>query len=206
MFKNRENIKVCFAAVFAMGFFVSFLVMCNLGTDPCTFMNRSISSRIGLSFGNWQLLLNCLLFIIVFIKAKDLIGFGTIFNMVLVGYYVDFFTYLWGKIIPSFVWTNPVSKWLIYLITLFCFIVSAAVYINSDTGVAPYDALPIIITNIAEEKTGKSLKVAVRMCWDASAIIIGMLFGAVPVIGVILMTAFLGPVIGIVGRIMKNEG
>ena len=43
MFKNKERIPMVFAAVFAMGFFVSIIVMCNLGTDPCTFMNRSIA-------------------------------------------------------------------------------------------------------------------------------------------------------------------
>ncbi len=205
MFKNKERIPMVFAAVFVMGFFVSIIVMCNLGTDPCTFMNRAICSRIGMSFGNWQLLLNCILFIIVYRKAKDLIGFGTIFNMVLIGYYVDFFMYVWNKIIPKAAWTNPVSRWIIYIVALFCFIVSAAVYINSDTGVAPYDAMPIIIANAIEEKTGNSHKVGVRMCWDACAILMGILFGSIPVIGVILMTIFLGPVIGMVGKIMGNE-
>ena len=150
-------------------------------------------------------MLNCILFIIVYRKAKDLIGFGTIFNMVLIGYYVDFFMYVWNKIIPKAAWTNPVSRWIIYIVALFCFIVSAAVYINSDTGVAPYDAMPIIITNEVYERTGKSMKVPIRMGWDASAIIIGVLFGAIPVIGVILMTLFLGPVIGAVGKVMGNE-
>ena len=55
------------------------------------------------------------------------------------------------------------------------------------------------------ERTGKSMKVPIRMGWDASAIIIGVLFGAIPVIGVILMTLFLGPVIGAVGKVMGNE-
>ena len=139
-----KRIIVCFLAVFGMGFFLSFLMLCGLGTDPCSFMNKAISLRIGLSFGNWQLIINAVMLVIVLFWDRSSLGFGTIFNMVLVGYYVDFFDWLWGKIIPAHYFTDTISKWAIFLVALFLFIISAAVYINSDMGVAPYDALPKI--------------------------------------------------------------
>ncbi|MBO4592241.1 MAG: hypothetical protein J5684_06760 [Eubacterium sp.] len=202
--KDKKRILICFAAVFGMGFFVSLLIMCNLGTDPCTFMNQSVSAKVGLSFGNWQLILNIVMFIFVIIFNRKLIGFGTVFNMVLIGYYVDFFTYIWKKYIPETTWTNPVSRWIIFLVVLFCFIVCASVYINSDTGVAPYDALPIIITNFTERVTGKDLKTIIRIVWDGSAILIGTLCGGKPVVGIVLMALFLGPIITAVGKLMNK--
>ena len=204
MFKNKKNILLCFIAVFFMGFFLSILVMCNMGTDPYTFMNRSISKNIGWTFGNWQLLLNLILFAFVLVFARKNIGFGTIFNMVLIGYYVDFFTSIWKKL-PEELWANALSRWIIFIIALFCFIISAAVYINSEVGVSPYDAMPLIITDLVKKKTGKEHRVIIRICYDFSAVIIGVLFGTMPVVGVVLMTIFLGPIIGVVGRFMKGE-
>ncbi len=196
-----KRIAVCFLAVLGMGFFLSFLMLCGLGTDPCSFMNKAISLRIGMLFGTWQLIINAVMLIIVVFWDRSSLGFGTVFNMVLVGYYVDFFDWLWGKIIPAHYFTDPLSRWLIFIGALLCFIVSAAVYINSDMGVAPYDALPKIITEKVAARFPKFPKMLIRMAWDFSAVAVGTLAGGKPVIGIILMAVFLGPVISLIGRL-----
>ncbi len=188
-----------------MGFFLSFLIMCNLGTDPCTFMNKSLASAIGISFGNWQLILNIVMLILVFIFNKKLIGFGTIFNMVLIGYYADFFTWLWAKIIPADAFTTPLSRWPIFLISLICFVISAAVYINTDMGVAPFDGLPIIITEKVTGHFPRFPKALIRICWDFAAIITGMIAGSTPIVGIILMAFFLGPAISAVRLLFDSK-
>lgn len=201
---NWKRIIMCFVAVFGMGFFLSFLMLCNLGTDPCSFMNKSVSTRIGISFGNWTLAINAVMLLIVIFCDRKMLGFGTLFNMVLVGYYVDFFDWLWGKTIPATVFTEPLSRWGIFVVTLLLFIISAAVYINSDMGVAPYDALPSIISKKVTDKFPKVPKMAIRMAWDFSAILIGTLVGGVPIIGIILMAIFLGPAITLVGKFINK--
>ncbi len=200
-----KRIALSFAGVTGMGFFVSILINCNLGTDPCTFMNRSICAAIGMTFGNWQLIANIIMFIVVFIFKRKLIGFGTLFNMVLVGYYVDFFNWIWGRTIPAHLFTDPVPRWTIFLISLLCFMVCAAVYINADTGVAPYDGIPIILTEKITSRFPKVPKTPIRICWDGLAIVTGMLFGGVPVIGIVLMALFLGPLITGVGKLIKAK-
>ena len=201
---NWKRIIMCFVAVFGMGFFLSFLMLCKLGTDPCSFMNKSVSTRIGISFGNWTLAINAVMLLIVIFCDRKMLGFGTLFNMVLVGYYVDFFDWLWGKTIPATVFTEPLSRWGIFVVTLLLFIISAAVYINSDMGVAPYDALPSIISKKVTDKFPKVPKMAIRMAWDFSAILIGTLVGGVPIIGIILMAIFLGPAITLVGKFINK--
>lgn len=52
-----RNAIVSFIAIFGMGFFLSFLIMADYGTDPYTFMNRSLAARLGMTLGNWQLIL-----------------------------------------------------------------------------------------------------------------------------------------------------
>ena len=186
---DYKKILICFIAVFGMGFFLSFLMLCNLGTDPCSFMNKAVSTKIGMLFGD-----------------RSSLGFGTIFNMVLVGYYVDFFDWVWGKCIPAHVFTDAKTRWPIFLIALLCFIISAAIYINSDMGVAPYDALPKIITEKVTGHFPKIPKMLIRMIWDFSAILVGILVGGKPVIGIVLMAIFLGPAISMIGKLFNRHG
>ena len=200
-----KRIIICFLAVLGMGFFLSFLMLCGLGTDPCSFMNKAVSLRLGILFGTWQLIINAVLLIIVIFWDRSSLGFGTVFNMVLVGYYVDFFDWLWGKTIPAHIFTDPVTRWPVFLVALLLFIISAAVYINSDMGVAPYDALPKIITEKVTARFPKVPKMLIRMIWDFSAIVIGTLAGGKPVIGIILMAVFLGPAISLVGKLFFSR-
>ena len=199
-----KKIIICFIAVFGMGFTLSFLILCDMGTDPCTFMNRAVAAKVGLSFGTYQLIVNIFMLCLVFIFKKKLIGFGTIFNMVLIGYYADFFCWVWRKIIPASAFTEPVSRWTIFMVALILFLISVAVYINQDMGVSPYDGLPIIITE--KLKADKSMigKTILRILWDGSALMIGVIAGNTPAIGHILMVLFLGPAISFVGKLINR--
>ena len=200
-----KKIIICFIAVFGMGFTLSFLILCDMGTDPCTFMNRAVAAKVGLSFGTYQLIVNIVMLCLVFIFKKKLIGFGTIFNMVLIGYYADFFCWVWRKIIPASAFTEPVSRWTIFIVALILFLISVAVYINQDMGVSPYDGLPIIITE--KLKADKSMigKTILRILWDGSALMIGVIAGNTPAIGHILMVLFLGPAISFVGKLINRK-
>ena len=202
---DKKKILICFIAVFGMGFFLSILLMCKLGNDPCTFMNKSVSEKIGMSFGNYQLIVNIVMLCVVLIFNRKLIGFGALFNMILIGYYADFFCWVWRKVIPASVFTTPLSRWIIFILSLLFFIISVAVYISVEMGVAPYDGIPLIITEKLKMDNSPVGKAVIRILWDGSAIVVGMIAGKIPVIGVILMTLFLGPVISLVGRLLKKN-
>ena len=200
-----KKIIICFIAVFGMGFTLSFLILCDMGTDPCTFMNRAVAAKVGLSFGTYQLIVNIVMLCLVFIFKKKLIGFGTIFNMVLIGYYADFFCWVWRKIIPASAFTEPVSRWAIFIVALILFLISVAVYINQDMGVAPYDGIPIIITEKLKADKSTIGKTILRILWDGSALMIGVIAGNTPAIGHILMVLFLGPAISFVGKLINRK-
>ena len=198
-------------AIFGMGFFLSFLRMVNWGTDPCTFMNLAISSKIGWTFGNWQAVLNIALLVLTIIFNWRLIGCGTIANMFLIGYTADFFVALWQKAIPEQVFADPsfiALKIAIFIAAIACFTVCAATYMNSNMGLSPYDALAKIIST----KLPKVPFAPLRICYDSLAIVIGCivsiggdlsLFKSLP--GSIIMAFALGPVITAVGRFMTSH-
>lgn len=188
--------------VFFMGFFLSFLIKVNLGTDPCTFMNLTLSKFFGISFGNWQLLLNSILFILVILFGRKFIGFGTIANMVFIGYIADFFCWLWEKTIPDYYFTDMPYRGVVFALALFLFIISVSFYINANMGVSPYDAMPQILS----ERVLKKVPFAViRIAYDFLVILIGVLFGGTPNIGIVLMALFLGPVISVVGKFLGKH-
>ena len=112
-----------FAAVILMGFALSFLNRTGFGTDPCTAMNLGISAKFGLSLGTWQLLFNLILFVIVLWKDKSQIGIGTIANMVLVGYAMDFFTCIENFFIAEGYFTSMAIRVLVLIPALTLFIV-----------------------------------------------------------------------------------
>lgn len=59
-------------AVITMGFSLSWLVLVDMGTDPCTSMNLAISAKLGMSIGNWQALFNSVLFVFVIFLGRKI--------------------------------------------------------------------------------------------------------------------------------------
>ena len=183
-------------AVILMGFCLSFLVLADLGTDPCTLMNLAISKKLGMSLGNWQALFNCFLFIFVILFGVDQIGFGTLANMFLVGYSLDFFTWLWVKTGIALYFDSAMVRYITFPFALLFFVFVAAVYMDVGLGTSPYDAMPFIIS----KKLTKIPFRVIRMGYDFLVIFVGWLFGGKVQIATILMALLLGPVISTIGK------
>lgn len=198
MYQKQNFIKrlvTVIAAVIMMGFALSWLVLTDMGTDPCTSLNLAVSSRLGVSLGSWQAFFNCILFIAVVIWGREYIGFGMLANMFLVGYSVDFFSWLWAKLLPAGLFDSMGVRIAVVFPALALFIVAVAVYIDVELGTSPYDALPAIIH---KAQTRFSYRI-VRCAYDLLVIVIAFLLGAHIGIVTIVMGFTLGPVITWVG-------
>ena len=62
------------AGILLIGISVGLLRLAAFGVDPFSCMNMGISGFLGMSFGNWQLIANILLLIVVFFTARSFIG------------------------------------------------------------------------------------------------------------------------------------
>lgn len=82
------------AGILLIGMCVAFYRMSGFGVDPFSCMNLGISGYLGMLFGNWQLIMNAVLLIIVWFTVRRFIGLGTIVNMIFVGYTADFLCWL----------------------------------------------------------------------------------------------------------------
>lgn len=181
--KDKKRILVVFTAVILMGFSLSFLIRVNLGTDPCSYMNLAVAAKLGISFGTWQFLLNAILFIFVILFDRSHIGWGTLANMVCMGYAADFFGWLFNFILPADAFSNWVIRIAVLIPSLTLLIFSAAVYMSVALGSAPYDATVFIIASKLKRIPFR----VIRMSWDITACIIGFaLTGAIGLVTIIM--------------------
>lgn len=198
-------------SIFGMGFFLSFLIEAGFGTDPCSFMNRNLASRLGMTLGNFQLIINAFLFVFCLIFARSLIGFGTFFNWIFIGYIADFFCAVWKNtgfhdcILKS---ENLHLRIIVFAFAIFLFVVVAATYMNAQLGIAPYDAFPMIISGWLP----KAPFFIVRICYDYLAIFIGLIASLSnplgrqgSLLGSMILALSIGPAVTLVGKFMKKH-
>mgnify|MGYP001277168438 CR=1 FL=1 len=192
--KDKKRLIAVLIAVITMGLSLSFLIRVDFGTDPCSTLNLGVANQLGISFGTWQVIFNALLFVIVIVYDRSQIGWGTLANMLLIGYSVDFFTWLFNKFISADLFNNFMVRIIVLIPTLIIFIIAAAVYMAVELGAAPYDATVFIIAS----KVKKIPFRFIRMAWDIAAALIGFLLGSTIGIVTVVMAFALGPVISLV--------
>ena len=200
------------AAIFMMGFSLSFLIVAAWGTDPCSFMNLNIANKIGWTLGNWQLTLNAAMLLFTLVFAPELIGAGTVLNMVMIGYIADFFCWLWSRLALSPIVVAPGFFYLrviVFALAIIFFVIAAAVYMNCEMGLSPYDAAIKIISGWAS----RIPYFAIRIAYDLLAVGIGLAAALSSpsgvqgsLIGSVIMSFAIGPAITAVGRFMKAHG
>lgn len=197
-----KKVLITLISVIFMGISLSVLSIIDYGMDSFTYMNVSVSNKLGWTLGNWQMVLNILMFIPVIIWGRKQIGIGTVLNMVLVGYTVDFCMEIWDIVSIEKILNDGAGKIIMMLMALVIFIFSAATYMSANIGTAPFDALPMMFS---EKFSNIPFKI-IRFVWDLSAVAIGFIFSGKVGIVTILMVLFLGQSVEIVqNKIFKEE-
>ena len=192
-------------AVILMGVFVSILLEVGWGTDPASFMNTNIAAALGWKLGPEEVVVYGAMFVFTFFFGAQMIGFGTLANMILIGFIVDFCKWLWQlNGFHTFVSEGSFAvKLTVFIIALILFVIVAAIYMNAQMGVAPYDAIPAIISGWLP----KVPYYVIRIPFDLAAAGIGILVGKLSSAGVqgsfvgsVAMSLLLGPVVTLVGK------
>lgn len=161
----------------------------NMGLDPFTAINTGASELLGFTLGNYQLFVNAAILAIILFFDRKIIGWGTIFNFVLVGYMIEFFI----SMLESFIDPTQfafIVQLLITVVAILIFTFGVALYMDADLGVSPYDAIAPVIT----DRVSASYK-TVRMIQDIIVVITAWILGG-PVGVSTFITGFMaGPLI-----------
>ena len=183
--KFKLRMLLMLLGVSLQGLGLSLLIRINFGTDPCSAFTQGVIAHVPLSFGTAQVLCHMINFIIVMRYDMSRIGFGTIGNMVCLGYISDFFGWIWDSIAPEHFFEGMPVRVLILVPALCDFILGAA-----------NDSVPFIISQHVHRFSFR----AIRMAWDICFVTAGAILGGDVGIVTVAMALFLGSVIGIVGK------
>jgi len=193
--RMERRVPAVILTIVCMGLCVALLDRIAFGTDPCSCFNLGVSGTIGWSFGTWQMVCNILLFLIVIRYDTTRIGIGTFFNAVCVGYIAEFFMFLLD-FLPWLSASLPLlTRALIFLPVGVLFLVVVSIYMVVDMGVAPYDAMPQILS----ARTGIAFR-WVRMAWDIAFMTGGFLLGSTVGPMTLLVAFGMGPMVGVVAK------
>lgn len=200
MFKRPPRFKRCMLimmlGIIMMGTALAVLMKLKLGTDPYACFVLGLSNRLHISYGNCHVLVQVIMFIVVIYFKRELIGFGTIGNMIGLGYITDFTSYLLDLWLPLTFWENTATRVGVLLPTMAYFVVGVALYMVVALGVSPYDGIPFVITDLSKRFSFKS----VRIVWDFTFLFLGYLLGGTVGIVTLICVCFIGPVTAWMGK------
>ena len=188
---DKKMVVRIFMALFGVslcGFSVGLFKMSMFGTDPFQCFVGGISNILpAISFGTLYTVLNLLMLVCIFLLDRHFIGIATFFNILGVGYIVEFTT----KWLSNYFSEVSIFVRIILLIigiVLMCF--ASSLYYTADLGVSTYDAISLIIT-----KRRKLKFRYVRITSDLICVAVGMLLHAVVGVGTVITAFFMGPLI-----------
>lgn len=188
-----------------LGIGIAALKLSTMGNDPYTASTMAMSDGLHMGLGNYQLLLNLVLFIVQILWGYNHIGMGTLINMCGLGYIVQF------SLIPleSTIGSAAGHGTVYGLVYMFCALMvvsfGLSMYQTADLGMAPFDYLSIGMTE--HGRLPYSLN---RVITDAACVAMILIGVAVGFIGwdqshlgvATVACAFcLGPFVGMFNRI-----
>lgn len=171
------------------GISIGMFQFADFGIDPFNLGVMGLWNLFHLfDYGTFYMVLSLtLLFVNFFLLDRTKLGLGTVANMFLVGYVIEFSYWLWNRLFTGGGIVLRVA-FLLAALVLVCF--SSALYYVADMGVSPYDAIPLTIA----ERTNVRFK-TVRVAADCFWVIVGLIGSQRAGVATLLIAFCLGPFI-----------
>ncbi len=188
----RRRLIMTIIGVLVSGFSVGMFNFSAFGMDPFQVFAHGIWNQVGFGYGTVYMVINLILVVVDLFLDRKKMGLATFINLFLLGYVVEFSSWLWAYLIP-----NPSvlirAVFLILGVTIMC--IGSALYFTSDLGVSTYDAIALSI----QEKTQWDFR-PIRIATDLICTVIGFLLGAQVGVGTVFTAFFMGPFIEFFNR------
>jgi uncharacterized protein len=175
------RVLILFIGLALFGFGEAFLINSYLGNTPWAVFSQGLSKHIGLNLG-WSTFIISGFILLIWLALKQKPGFGTISNMILIAYFLQFGTTV-----------LPVAKGhLLYgLLEVVAGItvtgIGSALYITCGLGPGPRDGLMTAI----HYRTGVRV-LRVRAILELSVLVVGIILGGRFGIGTIIYALTIG--------------
>lgn len=192
----KKFIRLIFGLyIYALG-----LVLCiyaNIGLAPWDAFAIGISKVTGISYGNVSILIGITIVIALFFLLKEKIGFGTILNAILIGFFSDLI--IDSKIIP---YMQNFFTGVLMLVTgqiLAC--IASYLYIGVGLGAGPRDSLMI---GLGKKFSNIPIGI-VRGSIEATVLFIGWILGAKVGLGTVIYVFSIGFLLQTTFKLLKFD-
>ena len=187
MDESKKRLIMCIIGVLLSGVAAGIFGFTAFGMDPFQVFAHGVWGRTPISYGTFYVILNGILLAFMFFFNRRMIGLGTIINLFLLGYVVEYTGAVLDRVFPV---PSVYLRVALMILALILASLAASLYFVADMGVSAYDWLALTIS----EKKGWAFRV-VRIATDFICVLTGGLLGATVGIGTVLTAFCMGPVI-----------
>ena len=195
----RKRVILCVAGVVLSGVAVSFFKSAVFGVDPFQALMSGLDAIIPIRYGTLYVIVNAVLLLFSLVFDRSRIGLGTLINLFLLGYIVQFGVDILAAAVPG---PSLPVRILFLLIGVFIACVAGSMYFTANMGVSTYDAIALIITGTWKKGKFKYVRIITDFTCVALGVILFLMSGeetsgllAVVGIGTIISAFMMGPMI-----------
>ncbi len=188
-----KRIGMTVIGVLASGFGAGIFDFCSMGMDPFQVFAHGVWNLTSLGFGTLYMILNVAMLVFVVIFDRKKIGLGTLINIFLLGYVVEFTSKAFRCWFPEASLSIRIA-WMLVAVVILCF--ASATYFTGNMGVSTYDAVALFMS----EKQTKVKYQYCRIFTDLISVGIGFALGAIVGVGTLITAFFMGPLISFFKR------
>ena len=152
-----------------------------LGIGPWDAFHYGLYMLLGLTVGQWAIIVGAVIVGLTSLFTKAWPKIGAVLNMLLIGIFIDFFTYILPD--PE----TYISSTVVFVIGVIFIGYGVGIYVSADLGAGPRDSLMLLIS----EKTGWNVQ-WVRNGMELTILLIGWLLGGPIGIGTVLTAILTG--------------
>lgn len=178
MKKTLISLVRLFVGYFVCAIGMVMTINANLGVAPWDVLHQGIGKVVGIPMGRASIILGFIIILIDLYFGLN-IGWGTIFNMIVIGLIVDFL--MINSLIPIFQSFAP--SLLMMLLGMLVLGYGCYIYIGAGFGAGPRDGLMVALT----KKTNKSVRF-VKNSVEILAVVVGYFLGGSVGIGTAIMS------------------
>ncbi len=166
------------------GLSVALMLRANVGLGPWDVFHQGLALRTPLTVGQAMVLAGVVLVLYSSVAARQHPGLGTLFNMVMVGVWVDVFLAM-----PSF---PDASGWVqgttVFAVGIAFTGVATGLYITAGLGAGPRDSFALGLSRNMKISVGRA-----RMAVEVTVCLLGWLLGGSVGVGTIVFALAIGP-------------
>lgn len=195
---NILNEDVKRLPVLLLGFFLLSLGMvltlkAGLGMSPWGVFHLGLSEISGLSMGVVTQLLGLAILMLSVLLVKTKVGMGTLLNVLLIGFYIDFFI----KVI-TYIPESIYNQWLLLFIGLVLMTFGRSLYISARLGAGPRDGLFVGLSSLFNIEV-KYMKPIIEI----TVLIIGFFLGGTVGYGTIVLSLSSGYLVQLFFKLLR---